>query len=73
MRSVNMASCPNQSRNMKWCNCSYDGCDKHAICCECLRYHLSMKQLPGCCFPPDAEKTYDRSFKHFVQIHKNLL
>jgi hypothetical protein len=24
-----------------------------------------MKQLPGCCFPDDVEKTYDRSFKAF--------
>jgi hypothetical protein len=23
--------------------------------------------LPGCCFPPDAEKTYDRSFKAFAK------
>jgi hypothetical protein len=23
--------------------------------------------LPGCCFPPDAEKTYDRSFEKFAQ------
>jgi hypothetical protein len=28
---------------------------------------LSHKQLPGCCFPPKVEKTYDRSFTAFVK------
>jgi hypothetical protein len=26
-----------------------------------------MKQLPGCCFPDDVERTYDRSFRAFAQ------
>jgi hypothetical protein len=26
-----------------------------------------MKQLPGCCFPDDVEKTYDRSFRAFAK------
>jgi hypothetical protein len=38
------------------------------MCCECLKYHLAMKQLPGCCFPPHAEKTYDRSFRKFIEV-----
>jgi hypothetical protein len=29
-----------------------------------------MKQLPGCCFPPDVEKTYDRSFAAFAKAWK---
>jgi hypothetical protein len=24
--------------------------------------------LPACCFPADAEKTYDRSFEHFARL-----
>jgi hypothetical protein len=24
--------------------------------------------LPGCFFPPEAEKTYDRSFEHFARL-----
>jgi hypothetical protein len=32
-----------------------------------------MKELPGCCFPKEAEKTYDRSFKQFVRIYKHLI
>jgi len=41
---------------------------KKGICCECLRYHLKMRQLPGCCFPPEYEKTYDRSFEFFAKL-----
>jgi hypothetical protein len=28
-----------------------------------------MGELPGCLFPPKAERTYDRSIAHFVRIH----
>jgi hypothetical protein len=28
---------------------------------------LANKELPGCCFPPDVEKTYDRSFEAFAR------
>lgn len=68
-----MNACANLSGNMSSCICSYPSCDRKGFCCECLRYHLGMKQLPGCCFPKEAEKTYDRSFKQFVRIYKHLL
>jgi hypothetical protein len=38
------------------------------MCCECISYHLRNRQLPGCCFPADAEQTYDRSFEHFARL-----
>jgi hypothetical protein len=38
------------------------------LCCECLTYHLKSRQLPGCCFPPEAEATFDRSFEHFARL-----
>lgn len=50
------------------CNCSYEPCPRKGICCECIRYHLSSRQLPACCFPASAEATYDRSFEHFVRL-----
>ncbi|MCX6377032.1 MAG: cytosolic protein, partial [Armatimonadetes bacterium] len=34
------------------------------------QYHLSNDELPACAFPPDVEKTYDRSFRRFAQMHK---
>ena len=61
--------CPNEKKNNDRCNCSYPGCPRHGLCCECLQYHLAQKQLPACCFPDDVERTYDRSFKKFVEIH----
>jgi len=58
-----------KTENLKKCNCTYSGCSKHGICCECLHYHLSRKELPACCFPDEAEKTWDRSFAHFIRIY----
>ena len=59
-----------KSRNAQFCNCTYPGCEKHGICCECLQYHLKSRQLPGCCFPQEAERTYDRTFEHFARLVK---
>jgi hypothetical protein len=57
-----------QAVNSKQCTCSYDGCSRRGICCDCVRYHLKSRQLPGCFFPPNAERTYDRSFEHFAKL-----
>ncbi len=59
-------ACERQSENNEFCTCTYPGCSRHGRCCECLQYHLSMDQLPGCCFPPEVEKNYDRSFRAFI-------
>jgi hypothetical protein len=48
-----------------------DPCPRKGLCCECLQYHLQMRQLPGCCFPDAAERTFDRSFEHFAQLVGN--
>jgi hypothetical protein len=56
-----------QESNKRKCTCTYTGCPRKGICCECLAYHLSRKELPGCCFPPEIESTYDRSFERFVE------
>ena len=61
--------CAHIKSNLQGCPCSYPGCPRKGMCCECLRYHLTMDQLPACCFPADVEKTYDRSFQRFAQIH----
>jgi hypothetical protein len=53
--------------NSEECTCTYSGCSRRGLCCECIQYHLSHKQLPGCCFPPEAERTYDRSFEAFTR------
>ncbi len=65
-----MSGCSNESQNLSHCNCTYSSCDRKGKCCECLSYHLSMKQLPACVFPKDVERSYDRSFKRFVKVCK---
>jgi hypothetical protein len=58
-----------EKENLKKCTCTYEPCSRKGICCECLRYHLSNNELPGCVFPPEIEKTYDRSIKNFVKYY----
>jgi hypothetical protein len=55
-----------QIKNIKDCPCTYD-CDLKGKCCECLKSHLKNKELPACCFSKNTEKTYDRSFKKFIE------
>lgn len=59
--------CPNQNENAKDCACTYSSCGTRGKCCECIRSHLKKRQLPGCCFPPDVERSYDRSFERFIE------
>lgn len=56
----------NQKNNLKKCPCTYD-CELKGKCCECLAYHLKHKELSACCFSEKTEKTYDRSFKKFIE------
>jgi len=55
-------------KNKSFCSCSYSSCPRQGICCDCVQYHLGKRQVPGCFFPADAEKTYDRSFEHFARL-----
>ncbi len=57
-----------KEKNLKECNCSYEGCAKKGLCCECIRYHRNKGALPACYFPPEAERTYDRSIGHFLRL-----
>jgi len=57
-----------QANNRKTCTCTYDPCPRKGVCCECISYHLACGELPGCCFPSDAERTFDRSFAHFRSL-----
>ena len=54
--------------NREHCNCSYEPCSRKGVCCDCLKYHVQMRQLPACVFPDDAERTYDRSYEHFARL-----
>jgi hypothetical protein len=57
-----------QTKNLKQCACTYQGCSRRGLCCECVGYHLKARELPGRFFPPAAERTYDRSFEHFARL-----
>ena len=57
----------NETKNMSVCNCSYEPCSRKGHCCECLRYHRAMGELPACFFPDDVERTYDRSYSCFAR------
>ena len=59
----------NQQEILQRCTCSYDPCQRKGQCCECLSYHLTRKELPACCFPPEVERTFDRSFARFASLH----
>jgi hypothetical protein len=57
-----------QKANDKRCTCTYPGCPRHGACCDCLAYHKAKRQLPGCFFPPEVEKTWERSFEAFARL-----
>ncbi|HDS59479.1 MAG TPA: cytosolic protein [Thermoplasmatales archaeon] len=56
--------------NLEDCACTYPGCPRKGICCECLQHHLQARELPACCFPPEVEKTYDRSMATFAELYR---
>jgi hypothetical protein len=58
-----------EERNLQSCKCTYDPCSRKGVCCECIRYHWRMRELPGCLFPDDAERTWDRSLESFVKLY----
>jgi hypothetical protein len=59
-----------KEENLTVCNCSYEPCDKKGICCRCVAYHRRAGELPACLFPPEVERTYDRSIARFVSLQR---
>ncbi len=57
----------NPTKNLKACNCTYEPCSRKGNCCDCLRYHRAMGELPACFFPAEVERTYDRSYNCFAR------
>lgn len=60
----------NLEKNREKCSCTYEPCPRKGICCECLSYHWRMGELPACLFPPEIERTYDRSLKTFLEHYR---
>ncbi|MFC1501861.1 DUF6485 family protein [bacterium] len=55
---------------MAQCNCTYEPCSRKGNCCECLSYHRRAGELPACYFDDAAERTYDRSIRHFISLRR---
>jgi len=54
--------------NKESCICTYEPCERKGKCFDCIRYHKNLGELPGCLFPPEVERTYDRSIAKFVEV-----
>jgi len=57
-----------KEENLKSCNCTYEPCPRKGKCCDCIRYHLRLRELPACIFPDSVEKTYNRTFEKFAEL-----
>ncbi len=64
-----MKECENQKQIRADCSCTYEPCSRKGMWCECIKYHWRAGELPGCLFPPQVERTYDRSLECFVRLH----
>ena len=60
----------NIEKNKSNCTCTYEPCSRKGKCCECIAYHWNLGELPGCLFPPEVERTYDRSIEKFIETYK---
>jgi hypothetical protein len=59
-----------QDKTRVTCTCTYEPCSRKGICCDCIAYHRRHGELPGCLFPPEVERTYDRTIARFVACHR---
>jgi len=57
-----------REQNKEKCNCTYEPCSRKGVCCDCIAFHISNRELPACCFSDDVEKSYDRSFERFAEL-----
>ncbi|MFW5722194.1 MAG: DUF6485 family protein [Desulfohalobiaceae bacterium] len=59
--------CPRSEVNARFCTCTFPGCPRHGLCCECMHYHRQRNELPACYFTPEEERTYNRSLSFYFQ------
>ena len=62
-----------KEENLSECTCSATTCKNRGICCECVRHHREMGQIPGCFFPKSAELKHDRSIEYFVEVYSKII
>ena len=57
--------------NLEKCNCTYLGCSRKGLCCECVSHHREKGELPACYFSAEVEKTFDRSIEKFIEDYNS--
>jgi hypothetical protein len=57
-------------KNKAVCTCTYEPCSRKGKCCECVAYHRKNREIPGCFFSKAGERSYDRSFRRFVDENR---
>ena len=55
------------TQSLDHCTCTYAACDKRGRCCECVIYHRSKGEVPGCFFSSSGELSYDRSLRNLCK------
>ncbi len=40
--------CLNKFENEQDCPCKSDSCERHGVCCECIKFHKNKKDKPAC-------------------------
>jgi len=40
--------CVNKYENEQDCPCDEVDCERHGVCCECVKYHREHKDKPAC-------------------------
>ncbi len=53
--------------NLENCTCTYPGCSRKGVCCECVAHHRQAGEIPGCFFSKEVEASFDRGVERFVQ------
>lgn len=59
-----------KNSTLKTCACTYEPCSRKGVCCDCVAYHRTSGELPGCYFTAAAERTYDRTIENFIRTRK---
>ncbi len=62
-----------KEKNLEKCSCTYPGCPRKGMCCDCIEHHRDKGELPACCFNSNTEKTYDRSIEKFIEDQNSNL
>ena len=53
--------------NLEACTCTYPGCSRKGVCCECVKHHRERGEIPGCFFSEKGEASFDRSIESFLK------